>query len=338
MQKYASSLGFGSSMACALIALAGFLALSACGDDAAPGNGCTTDDQCKGDRICVDKQCVDPTAAKLIQIDAGAAGKGAGTAGSSSASGGRAALDSPELEQACSRNCEARQAASCAMTTGSVDQCVAGCLVIDEQNYGYCWDEQTAQYACLASGGYSCVSGYAQPKSTCISETQALSMCSQKSPCRRFCELAAGKCAPSGADCITACTAQQNGFSDAICGVYYGQLLSCWGQTLTCNGSRPSLESCGPAAAEIADCVGRRNHVCDGYCWIADALGCGSSDCATSCRAKVDNTTCGRQYRTLVECTFNNRKLQMTCENGVPTPSAACDSARAEYAKCMPAM
>ena len=56
------------------------------------------------------------------------------------------------------------------MNIGSLDQCVAQCLVIDESTQGYCLDEMTARYACLASGGYACVSGYPQPKATCSPE------------------------------------------------------------------------------------------------------------------------------------------------------------------------
>jgi hypothetical protein len=318
--------------------------LLACGDDAASGSkgqGCTTDVECKGDRICVDKQCVDPEGSAGERSEAGsAAGSGgAGHAGSGgiAAKGGSAGLpDDPELEEACSRNCEARQNAACPMNTGSLDQCLAQCLIVDEQGFGYCLDEQTAQYACLASGGYTCVSGYPQPKATCVSETQTLSMCSQKAPCRKFCERAqAGDCAPAGGDCATACLEKQNGFEDAICGIYYTQLLSCWGQSLTCNGDIPAIAPCGSAAAQVADCIARRKHPCDGYCWAAEALGCGSSSCVDSCRAKADESTCGRMYRSLVECAYTNNAIQMTCEAGEPTPSSACASVREQYTKCM---
>jgi hypothetical protein len=335
-------------LALALIELSG-----ACGGDDPPaansGGGCTTDIECKGTRICVDRQCVDPggsagdsadpdAAVRGGGISSGAGGSGHAGTGGSGAAGNGVIGDDPELEKACSKNCEARQAASCPMNTGSLDQCLAQCLVIDEQGYGYCLEEQTAQYACLASGGYACVSGYPQPKATCIAESQALSMCSQKAPCRRFCERAAGKCAPAGDECVTSCLAEQKGFSDALCGVYYSSLISCWGQSLTCNGDIPTIEPCGAIASEIADCIARRNHECDGFCWAAERMGCGSDACVTTCRAKADETTCGRMYRSLVECTYSSNELRMTCENGEPTPSAKCASAQQQYALCMTGM
>jgi len=219
--------------------------------------------------------------------------------------------------------------------TGTIDQCLAQCLVIDEQNYGYCWDEQTAHFACLAAGGYTCTASYPQPKSTCFPEGQALNACAQKTPCLRFCERAAGQCAPQGSECLSSCMAKSASFEDSICGHYYTQLVSCWGQSLTCNGEIPAIGSCGAAAVEVAGCVARRQHVCEGYCWLAQALGCGSDNCSSECRAKVDSSTCGSQYRNLIECTYDNREVRMTCENGSPAPSEACASYRTSYETCI---
>jgi hypothetical protein len=335
-----------------------FAAISgACGDDdsaAGNGEGCTTDDQCKGDRICVDRQCVDPGSGGGVQSgsggSSGASGGAAGQSGSAAGSGGMGgkggssaagsggAIDDPELEQACSKNCEARQNAGCTMNIGSLDQCNAQCLVIDEQGYGYCLDEQTAQYACLASGGYACVSGYPSPKSTCVSENQALSTCSQKVPCRRFCERAAGQCAPAGEECVTSCLETQSSFEDAICGVYYSQLLYCWGTSLTCNGDAPAVGSCGAAVAEVADCVARRNDECDGFCWAAETLGCGSDSCLTDCRAKLNATSCGSYYRNYLDCAFSSNELRMECKDGAPEITEACATQQQQYTSCMAAM
>jgi hypothetical protein len=321
----------------------------ACGDDdsaAGSGEGCTTDAQCKGDRICVDRQCVDPGSGGGVQSGSGggaagqsgtaAAGQG-GTGGKagSSAAGSGGAIDDPELEQACSKNCEARQNAGCTMNIGSLDQCNAQCLVVDEQGYGYCLEEQTAQYACLASGGYTCVSGYPQQKATCLAESQALSTCSQKIPCRRFCAQAAGKCAPAGEECVTACLAEQASFEDAICGVYYSQLLSCWGTNLTCNGDVPAVGTCGAAAAEVADCLARRNDECDGFCWAAELLGCGSESCLTDCRAKLNETSCGHYYRNYVDCGFSSNELRMECKDGAPEINSECATQLQQYTSCM---
>lgn len=128
-----------------------------------------------------------PTEAGSGGAAAGAGGSSAGNAaysGKPPVAGANGVIDDPELEQACSRDCEARLAAGCSMNVGSLDQCLAQCLVVDESSQGYCLDEMTDRYSCSASGGYTCVSGYAQPRSTCLAEPTALSKCSQMTPCK----------------------------------------------------------------------------------------------------------------------------------------------------------
>ena len=134
------------------------------------------------------------------------------------------------------------------------------------------------------------------------------------------------------------CLATQSGFEDAICGIYYTQLISCWGQNLTCNGDIPAIAPCGAAAAQVADCIGRRQTACDGYCWLADALGCGSDTCVETCRPKVDQSTCGHYYRSLIDCSYSNNELRMSCENGEPKPSTECASYEQQYTMCMSGM
>ncbi|HKU41009.1 MAG TPA: hypothetical protein VJR89_22760 [Polyangiales bacterium] len=330
----------------ALVALQVLLLSSGCGGDdggtgGGTGGGCTTDDECKGDRICEAGVCVDPHSGSSGTSgsagSSGTSGASAGSGGKLAAAGSGGAIDDPEFEEACIENCKARQAAGCTMNVGSLDQCMAQCLVLDETNFSYCLDEQTTQYACQASGGYTCVSGYPQPKSTCANELQAVSMCQQKAPCRAFCDRAAGECAPDGSACVDSCYKTQTGFEDAICGVYYSQLLSCWGQSLTCKDGKPAVGSCGAQVAQVGDCIGRRQHVCDGYCWVADALGCGGADCVSNCKAKADVVgSCGSYYRNLVDCAIGDHALQMSCENGEPTPSAtACSSYIQQYTMCM---
>jgi hypothetical protein len=305
------------------------LTSAGCGDasKSEAGEGCTTDVECKGARICRSGQCVDPYAA-------GADGDGGGTsAGANGASGGDV-IDDPELEAACGEDCKAKQAAGCTMNIGSLDQCLAQCLIIDEQS-PYCLKELTARYACLADGGYACASDYPQPKATCITETQAYTQCMQKAPCRGYCARAAGECAPSGDACITACEAEQSSFEDAICGVYYSQLLTCWGRDLTCENGKPVAQSCEPAFAQVADCVGRRSDECAGFCWAAEELGCGSADCASECKLRLENTSCGSYYRNVLDCAFGSYSLKMSCESGKPTVSAECDTALQQYTNCM---
>jgi hypothetical protein len=331
------------------------LALVACGESAAETTaGCTFDSQCKGERVCENGACVEPkgsvSAAGGTNSAAGSSGAGGsgavggagGASGSAAYSGklpqaGRGFIDDPALEQACSLDCDARFAAACGTNSGSPDQCLAQCLVIDESTQGYCLAEMTARYACSASGGYSCVSGYVQPKATCVAENTALSKCSQMIPCWSYCENLPDNCDGAGADCVSTCTKQQMQFTDAICGVYYNQLLTCWARGVTCVDGKPSAGNCGSAVAEVADCIGRRNHECDGFCWAADTLGCGSSDCVTTCKAKTDASQCGSYYRNLIDCAFSSgRELSLSCEAGTPTiNSADCASYQSQYQTCM---
>jgi hypothetical protein len=340
------------------------LGLVACGDDdSAAGTtsgGCTTDIECKGDRVCEDGECVDPhgagdsdggsgsggsthdggTAAEAGSGGKGTSGQGGGTSGSGGTHGGAGSMviDDPELEAACSLDCMARNDAACEMNIGSLDQCLGQCLVIDESNHGYCLDEMTARYACLASGGYSCVSGYPQPKATCLPEAQALATCSQMTPCRMFCDKAAGTCAPAGDECMVQCMEQTSMFEDAICGIYYTQLISCWGTDLSCENGKPAVGKCGSAVAEVADCVGRRNEACDGFCWAADALGCAPADCVTACKVKTSDSNCGSYYRSLIECSYeySGQGLALSCVGGEPTPDPTeCMSQKQQYDMCM---
>jgi hypothetical protein len=129
--------------------------------------------------------------------------------------------------------------------------------------------------------------------------------------------------------------AKQSSFEDAICGVYYSQLLACWGTNLTCNGDVPAVGTCGASAAEVADCIARRNHECDGYCWAAELLGCGSDSCLTSCHEKADATSCGSYYRNLLDCQFSSNELRMECVDGAPAATEECASQAQQYASCV---
>jgi hypothetical protein len=332
------------------------LAAVACGDDSGGGGtgaGCTTDVECKGDRLCVGGACVDPDDPGASSRDGGpSTGSGdpsSGDAGSADPGSGGSdpgstpprprpvMVDDPELEAACSLNCEARKAASCEMDVGSLDQCLGQCLIIDEVSLGYCHPEQTAHYACLASGGYTCISGYPQQQATCIAEAQALSQCNQMAPCRRYCEQVQGECAPAGEACVMECLDMQTaGFEDTICGIYYMQLVSCWGQGVTCEGDRPAIGSCGAQVAQVADCISSRNHACDGFCWAAEQMGCGATDCVSTCMTETEAASCGYYYERVLDCAIGSRELQMTCEAGEPVPSAtACASEIMQHTMCM---
>src|SRR5262245_53137363 len=118
------------------------LAAIGCGDDgggAGSGEGCITDVECKGDRVCEGGVCVDPSGGGGDSGSGAGAGmsgsggmSGGGTGGTSGSAGkkpgsGGGVIDDPELEKACGFNCDARHAAACSMNIGSLDQCLAQC-------------------------------------------------------------------------------------------------------------------------------------------------------------------------------------------------------------------
>lgn len=312
--------------------------------DGAAFEGCGSDADCKGDRICVEGQCVDPGGGAggsgAVADGGGAGGTDGGAvdpamdAGTSVPPSGEV-IDDPLLEAACIADCEAKHAVACEMPFGSLDQCMGQCLVIDEYGHGYCRVEQRFHYACLAAGGYTCAAGYPQPKATCIAEATALSTCNQQVPCRHFCDVAKGRCAPGGSMCFETCTATKTGFEDLICGYNYDSLLTCWTNDLVCDGDQPSIVGCEEHVAEIADCVGRRQTECDGYCWALDLLGCGSPTCVTSCTTKTEQPTCGYRYESLLRCAVQSNTLQVSCEAGKPVFGVECDSAKQEYDTCV---
>ena len=154
-----------------------------------------------------------------------------------------------------------------------------------------------------------------------------------------FCAQAAGQCAPAGDGCLTSCNETQSGFEDAICGIYYTQLLSCWNRNGACAGDRPAIEPCRAEISEVADCIASRTHECDGFCWAADQLGCSSSDCVASCKTKTEEVSCGTYYRRVLDCTVGSRELLLSCDGGEPTPDALrCESEIMQWETCTQTM
>ena len=78
--------------------------------------------------------------------------------------------------------------------------------------------------------------------------------------------------------------------------------------------------------------------MCDGFCWAAETIGCGGSDCLNTCKAKTESATCGSYYRNVVECTYGRNELALHCDGGTPVPDPAassCTSAIEQYDNCM---
>ena len=312
--------------------------------------GCGSDADCKGDRVCEEGMCVDPDPGDGDGDSGdgdgdsgdgdGASGDGDGdtTSGDGDGDGGGRPVpnDDPELEAACMRDCQARWDAACEMDIQSLDQCNAQCLIIDEANGGYCNGEQRAQYACLAAGGYSCVNGYARADSTCVLEQTAVSECAQHIPCWRLCDDTDGLCAADRDACVQDCDEDLAQLNDIACSHYYNQLLSCWGQQepLVCQGDRPTIEPCRSQAAEVADCMNNRQMPCEGFCWAAGMLGCGDG-CLATCQPRLDDPACGYEYERLLDCALSYNDLYLQCVNGTPAVTAECQGEITNYQSCI---
>jgi len=311
--------------------------------------GCGSDADCKGDRICEDSVCVNPGSGggdgdSPGDGDGDRPGDGDGDRpagdgdGDSSGDGDRQApLDDPALEAACMSDCQAKWDADCPAGFPSLDQCNGQCLIIDEINGGYCHDEQRAQYNCLAGGGYSCgVNDYAQPNSTCVVESQALQVCNQQVPCWTLCDQGEYGCSADRDSCVQKCDEDFAQFEDFLCANYYNQLLTCWGQqeTLDCQGGKPSLAGCGPQVAEIGDCLDRYGETCDGFCWAAEQLGCGTG-CQASCTDNDEDVSCSYEWGRIIDCALGNRELYMRCDGDVAVPTGECASEVQNYDDCV---
>lgn len=234
-------------------------------------------------------------------------------------------------------DCWAKDDANCEMGGPSVDQCRGQCLVVDEVNGGYCLDEQRRRYSCLASGGYVCANGYAQPNSTCVEQTQAVQECSRMIPCWTLCDQGDVGCSSDRDSCIQKCDQDFASLDElSICGAYYNQLVSCWGrqESLNCDGPRPSLEGCEAEVVQVGECIESRDETCDGFCWTAEALGCGDG-CLAPCQARAADSQCGNDYERIIDCAIDRRALNMECDGDQPVATVDCVSDVREYEACL---
>jgi hypothetical protein len=300
--------------------------------------GCGSDADCKGDRICVDGNCVYPGAAGGEGGSAGSAGEGGGSGGaggSSAGAGGSGGVTDAELEAACIADCDAVSEAGCKQTNITHDQCVASCLVLDSSLQGYCFEESRDYYACKAARGYECLNDRPIPHSSCVEEQAALTECTTARPCRKYCVTAVQEeCAEDESACVDQCLDDRK-VLDSSCGHDYDRLLLCWSEQLSCVGGRPSIAGCEEDAAEVADCIETHGEYCDGFCWAAELLGCGSAECIGDCKLKLGHDRCGSDYRSVLFCVVAYDALNMECRDGVPQPDGNCANEEQQYQQCL---
>lgn len=129
-----------------VIGVSGLLGV-ACSSSESDGDsaGCSSDQECKGERICVDGACVSPGEEGASGSDGGVAGTNGGSAGGTSSTEPTTSCQAdPGLEQACIGLCDAFKTSGCTLMDLSVrdvyrlyvndgdddcvDECVAGDL------------------------------------------------------------------------------------------------------------------------------------------------------------------------------------------------------------------
>lgn len=269
---------------------------------------------------------------------AGGGGGGAGTGGqvSTGGAGGTGQVEVTALEASCNAEIAAMYATPCPSTQLTENQALAQCLVQALSLADDCGQEIVDYNNCFADGGYTCsAAGTPTPNSTCVAEVTALQTCQAKAPCKAYC--AEAKEAGCGAaDCEQACLARQAQL--VHCENYYGGLVSCWAGSLTCSGGKPVNTGCEESIGSVGWCIatfagGTAAGDCEGYCWAAETLGCGAG-CAADCAAKINDATCGYQYRNILRCAVDLQELNLTCAGGVPTPGTACDNDISNYQAC----
>ena len=96
--------------------------LGACGDDMRASGGCEADDECKGDRVCEDGECVDPGSGQ-----SGSLGTGGATSGPSSGSGVSGEAIAATCNKLQSLGCPVPSFASYDACAAAFQQAVATC-------------------------------------------------------------------------------------------------------------------------------------------------------------------------------------------------------------------
>jgi hypothetical protein len=269
--------------------------------------------------------------------DASAGSTGdASTTGANTSTTGADTAGLDEVEAACEADCEAQFATECAPGNQNVLTCKLQCATITVQLGNFCLDEYTAVVQCRADGGYDCVNGFPTPKVTCAAEQVAFSECSVDLGCKRYCDgaIAAGCGGASFDACLDGCLAERAALPER-CGLYFDGLPLCEAQAgIECVDGQPATTGdCGYAVANIADCIAdETDDLCQGYCYLADGLACGTN-CPADCASRLADPTCGQQFDNLVECML--RYGYVECVDGMLTGVQLCDSETAAYDTCM---
>ncbi len=240
------------------------------------------------------------------------------------------------LEQACEDYCDAVGEVDCGGQQLSAAQCRAACPYLHDQLDGLCIAEYTAVFDCAADGSFQCHGDAVVPASGCVAEAQDLFECTEDLECKRYCRevVAAGCGGVSEASCVSACRDELAAYDEAWCEREYDGILACHSeQGVECVDGAPSPAGCEEPIVEMGECLGY-DDLCEGWCWVADALGCGEG-CLAECRGKVENSSCGYAYESVLRCQL--RADSASCEDGQLDTDEDCAHDQEWYEECLSA-
>lgn len=276
--------------------------------------------------------------------DAGTGGTSSGGKGGSSGggTGGSVSGNTDELldliETHCEADCDAQYALDCAPQNSNALVCETSCVAATAQVGDFCLVEYAALVECKAAGGYSCVTEYPYPNSTCASQQLAFSECTRDIGCKRYCAKSVEEACTDASldDCIAACLEEEAALPDD-CEHYFDGIPYCQATmtgTTCVDGRLSTPEACAYSVMSVAECLtDESSDLCEGFCWAADRLNCGGEDCAADCAAKSADETCGAAYVDMLDCAMFFGDA--ACVDGTFMANGICDSEAQTYATCL---
>jgi hypothetical protein len=265
----------------------------------------------------------------------GSGGKG-GTAGTGTGATGPA-LD--RIEEACEVDCDAQFALECAPANQNTLTCKANCAAQTGQLGDFCLTEYAELVECRGEGGYACVTTYPYPNSTCAAQQLAFSMCLQNIGCKRSCDKSVDEgCTSMSLDeCIDACIAEGATLPEN-CSYTWDGIAACKLQAdAACvDGELETPMTCAPNVMRVAECIyddATEPDMCEAWCWAADTLSCGGTDCMAECARREADATCGMAWTEVMDCGLFFGDAG--CADGYLAANSICDSEMTTYTTCV---
>ena len=269
----------------------------------------------------------------------GSGGKG-GTAGTGTGATGPL-LD--RIEDACEVDCDAQFALECAPANQNTLTCRANCAAQTVQLGDFCLIQYADFVECRGAGGYDCITSgsttYPAPRATCAAQQSALTMCMQNLGCKRSCDKSVDEgCTSMSLDeCIEACIAEGATLPEN-CSYTWDSIAACKLQAdAACvDGELETPMTCAPNVMRVAECIyddATEPDMCEAWCWAADTLACGGTDCMAECANRLADATCGMAWTEVMDCglLFGDAG----CADGYLAANSICDSEMTTYTMCV---